>query len=68
MPGAVEGLQNVCKKDKYAYMLSSNMFLGIRNQHGVKCNVVVLPKASIKEFFSIALTKNSPYKDIFNYK
>ncbi|KAJ9585858.1 hypothetical protein L9F63_020500, partial [Diploptera punctata] len=67
MPGAEEGIENICRRTRYAYMISSYLFMGIRKHRHLKCNIMALPRASVKEFYSIALTKNSPYIDLFNY-
>lgn len=68
MPAAKEGIMNVCTKDKYAYMLSAYMFLAVRHQLDLKCRIVKLPKSSFRQFFSIVLTKDSPYTELFNIK
>jgi hypothetical protein len=58
-----EGIRQVCL-GRYAFMTTLHL---ISWQH-VTCEVVALPGESFPVSMTIALTKNSPYKEVINYK
>ncbi|KAJ4436550.1 hypothetical protein ANN_16582 [Periplaneta americana] len=62
-----EGLRRLCSEPKYAYMASSVVIKMMRNEINLDCNIVSLDIDFDKEIYSIAITKESPYKIFINY-
>ena len=63
----VEGFMRLCEEDKYA-LVTSDMWL-LRLQSGdVPCNIQKVPHTNIPGSVSIAVTKGSPYRALFNHK
>lgn len=61
----LDGLQHVCKKDKYAFMLLDNMARLL--QHKVDCKIEPLDVIT-QTTIAMALQPNSPYRGLINTK
>ncbi|KAJ9585857.1 hypothetical protein L9F63_020499 [Diploptera punctata] len=64
---AIDGFMRVCGEDKYALVTSDIGMLRLQSGD-VPCNIQKVPHTNIPGSVSIAITKGSPYRALFNYK
>jgi hypothetical protein len=60
----VEGLNRLCSQTKYSFVCSKIMARGIIND--LPCRVVEIPEMSYRITVSMAISKPSPYRRLFN--
>ncbi|KAJ4438051.1 hypothetical protein ANN_13990, partial [Periplaneta americana] len=63
---AMEGILRLCAEDKYALVTSDMWLMRIENGD-VPCNIQKVPHTTIPGSVSMALSKRSPYKCLFNH-
>nr|CAD7407141.1 unnamed protein product [Timema poppensis] len=61
-----EGLERVCTKNKYAYLTSCEVAMGIFNS--LSCGLFVLPEKFFKASLAMATRKENALLDAINYK
>jgi hypothetical protein len=67
LPKTVEdGLRMMCRNKKMAYFCSDSVLQIARNKK--TCSILAIDKASYPVTVSIAISKKSPYKRLFNAK
>ena len=62
----VEGIRRVCSQTKYA--LVTNTFNLMNLGFVPNCTLTYIPEAFIPVTIALAITQNSPYKELFNQK
>jgi len=62
----IEGIQRVCSLKNYAFtaLTSILMYQGIVPN----CSITYVPQAIIPGSMALAITNESPYKELFNHK
>jgi hypothetical protein len=61
-----EGVQRLCSLKKYA--LATNTYNLINLGYVPNCSVTVVPEAFFPATIGIAVSDNSPYRELFNHK
>ena len=62
----IEGIRRLCSLDKYA--LATNTFNLINLGFVPDCSITYLPQAFFPGTIAVAVTHDSPYKELFNQK
>jgi len=65
-PDTVSGLQRVCDKSKYAFMVDSMRAVSVSNS--VTCDLVAVPDAFIPSPGTFVIAKHSPFRRLINSK
>jgi len=65
-PDTVSGLQEVCDKSKYAFVVDSIRAASVSNS--VTCDLVAVPDAFIPALGTFVVAKHSPYRRLINSK
>jgi hypothetical protein len=60
----VQGLNRLCSQVKYSFVCSKIMARGLI--HDLPCRVVEIPEMSYRITLSMAISKLSPYRRLFN--
>jgi hypothetical protein len=62
----LQGLQQACSEDHYAFMAPVFVTSGFLNQ--LQCELLAIPDAFIPATATLAINKRSPYQGLFSYK
>jgi hypothetical protein len=65
-PDTVRGLQRVCDKSKYAFVVDSTRAVSVSNN--VTCDLVPVPDAFIPASGTFVIAKHSPFRRLINSK
>ncbi|PSN53199.1 hypothetical protein C0J52_04507 [Blattella germanica] len=60
-----EGMQYICKYNKYAFMTSLDVVLGLLDH--ISCELMSVLGASIPESLAMSIKKRSPYRGLINF-
>lgn len=68
MPDTIrEGIRRLCKENKQA-LLANSFVVVVTEYVENQCHVTDLPRTAIPGSLSFAISKKSPYRELFNYK
>ena len=68
MPGTVrEGLRRLCTESKQALMANAFIMASVHYREH-RCHVINLPRTAIPGSMTFAISKENPYRKLFNYK
>ena len=65
-PDTVSGLQRICDKSKYAFVVDSTREASVSNN--VTCDLVAVPDAFIPASGTFVIAKHSPFRRLINSK
>ena len=61
-----EGMQRICDRNKYAFMTSLDVVLGLLDV--ISCKLMSVIGASIPESLALSIAKKNPYRGLINHK